>query len=175
MTTTSAIENPPVQRALSVDEAIKAYAAEEAGHSVLFGMFGIQAIEARLDFDGAGQLTGAYVLPGDCTGLRPFQQACVGWGGLVAQHLLGAKCWPDLEIPALTWATAGDWIKAVLEKYANVVLSDNDRRWALLDTQDAPRYAYLLLVDPEGRELLELEYKRLSDEFWRQYVAERFP
>jgi hypothetical protein len=126
----------------------------EAGHFVLCSRFGIEA-EAGAVFGVDGNISGGITqLFAQPSGFNArFQAACIGWGGIVAEHLNSCVLRRVPGIPPLDCNTVERWSEAICKCW--YLLSGEDwqaiRSW--WDKASTARFALKSLLSPRGNRL----------------------
>lgn len=146
-------------------------AAHEAGHQTMFLRFGVQS-EASVEFDLAGDIAGAVTVPqAGC--LSDFQQACVGWGGILGEYLLGFILQPTRELPVLTAQSVVEWCRALWRDFRYSGLSDADRAMIgqYLGPGEPARFTFQTLSGPVGSTHLYRKFNALIEAFRGEHAS----
>jgi hypothetical protein len=133
----------------------------ELAHLFMWRRFGVEA-SLRLECSPAGEICGA-VADGDVdpSTLRPFEASCIGWAGVIAEHLTGWILRPCPLVPPLQVENFRRWFRAFRAE-AWQSLSEEDRRLIAMgrDTSLSAEFTlHVLAGSSANREL----YKRIPE------------
>lgn len=143
----------------------RVFAGHESGHVVMYRRFGVES-DVLFEFDDLGELAGARVIGFGTLGR--LQDACVGWGGIMAEYLSGFILHDVHGVPDLTVRTFEAWAALVWP-----TVNDFDKRLILLsgDSVKAGRLAIAALASPFGGNLLFEQTQRLVKLIQQEHAA----